>query len=42
MVWQVLKNGMPIGVFTSPEEAEKCYAEFEADEIREIDEEVYG
>ena len=36
MIWQVLKNGIPIGAFSSPQKAEDCYAEFEADEIREI------
>ena len=36
MIWQVLKNSIPIGTFSSLQKAEDCYAELEADEIREI------
>jgi len=35
--WQVLRNGIPIAVCSSIEEAEDVYAEFEADEIEEIE-----
>ena len=35
--WRVLLNGVPIAVCSSIEEAEDLYAEFEADEIEEIE-----
>ena len=34
--FQVLKNGVPVAVCSSIEEAERFYVEFDADEIRRI------
>ena len=34
--WQVIKNHIPVCLCFSEEEAECRYAEYEADEIREI------
>lgn len=36
--WQVLKDGIPVQLCSSSEEAEEVYAELEADEIRCIEE----
>lgn len=35
-MWQVLKDGAPIGVYATIEEAENAYVEHDADEIRRI------
>lgn len=35
--WQVIKNGIPIGVYRNIEEAEAAYLDFDADEIVDID-----
>jgi len=35
---QVLKNGIPVGIYATIEEAEEAYMEFNADEIREVEE----
>lgn len=40
MRWQILKNGMPITMASSPEEADELYLKYDADEIREIDDEL--
>lgn len=37
MRYQVLKNGIPICICNTPEEADEAYAENDADEIRTID-----
>jgi hypothetical protein len=37
MRYQVLKNGVPVAVVDGPDEAERLYAEYEADEIREVE-----
>ena len=34
--WQVIKDGMPVQLCDTIEEAEKVYVEHEADEIRRI------
>lgn len=34
--WQVIKDGVPVAVCSSIEEAERFYVEFDADEIRRI------
>ena len=32
-MWQVLKNGIPVGMYSSADEAEQAYMDFDADEI---------
>ena len=39
MRWQVLKNGMPVRVCGTEREADDAYAEFDADEIRPVEDE---
>jgi len=36
--WQVIKNGIPVGIFNTIEEAEEEYAKYDCDEIRRVDE----
>lgn len=40
MRWQILKDSMPIAMASSPEEADELYLKYDADEIREIDDEL--
>ena len=40
--WQVLKNGIPWQMCSTPEEADKVYMEIDADEIREIEDDDWN
>ena len=35
--YQILKNGVPVAVVNTPEEADEYYLEYDADEMREIE-----
>ena len=37
MRWQVLKDGFPLAMASSPEEADALYLELDADEVKEVD-----
>ena len=37
MVYQILKNGVPVATAHTPEEADELYLEYDADEIRTVD-----
>ena len=38
--WQVIKNGIPVQLCDTIEEAEQVYAECDADEIRRIEDDI--
>ena len=40
--WQVLKNGTPVQICSTPEEADEVYLEHDADEIREIEDDDWN
>ena len=40
MRWQILKDGIPVTMASSPGEADELYLKYDADEIREIDDEL--
>ena len=40
MRWQILKDGISVAIASSPEEADELYLKYDADEIREIDDEL--
>ena len=35
--YQVIKDGFPVALCCTPEEADECYMHYNADEIREIE-----
>jgi len=35
--WQVIKNGIPVGIYPTIEEAEEVYMQFDADEIVDLE-----
>lgn len=37
MIYQILKNGVPVAMAHTPEEADRLYLEYGADEIRTTD-----
>ena len=39
--WQVLKDGIPVAVCSSAEEADEAYLAYDADEIIQIDDDSF-